>query len=214
MTYSEKKQVKSEIVISSIVILILSSLFVLVEKNFPGVINIFGVDTNTLILRTSIPTVGLFLGFIITSYVMKFNQLDNIIFKIVEDLNFIMYGNNKFRNTLLLQDDITKDFKTYLNNSLDSEDKVKEQNIFDNYLEMCRFRIYHKRWMAYPLYYSLITLLLSFLILIFHQTFSKVEYIYTFSFMICCLMSIWCVYINIVFVVSFFDNPFISGNKK
>lgn len=211
MTYSEKKQVKSEIIISSFVILIVAAIVVFIENSFPDLIRIFGVESNTLILRTSIPTVGLFLGFIITSYVMKFNQLDSILFKIVEDLNFILFGNNKYRNTYLLQEDITEKFKEHLKHS---EDKAREQNIFDNYLEMCRFRIYHKKWMVYPLYYSLITLLVSFLLLVFHQTFSKVEYVYTFSFITCCLMSIWCVYINIVFVVSFFDNPFISGSNR
>ena len=210
MLQDEKKKLKTEIVLSSITILLVATIIVLIEHCYPTLINIKSSTTNSLVLRVIIQTIGLFLGFIVTSITMKFNQLDNVIQKIAEDINTIINGSSNYRNVTLSQSDITTKFKTHIS-TLTNKDK--ENGLLKNYTYMCKFRSYHKRWLTYPIVYSLITIGLTFILLIFHQTISTLDYIYTALFSLCSLMTIWTVYTNISFVISFFDNPFTENEK-
>jgi len=208
MFEKEKKRLRNEIIISTIVILLLAIIITLFDSCHSEVINIHGSKDRSLVLRIIIQTVGLFLGFIITAIVMKFNQLDGVIQKLGEDLNTIMNASNHYRNRFLSQKRISDNFEIYLGTN--PPKATFERQILINFNYLYEYRSYHKDWFKYPLYYSLITLAASFLLLIFQETISNNVSIYVFIFSMCCLMAIWVIYTNVSFALDFLENPFIK----
>ena len=126
--------------------------------------------------------------------------------KLAEDLNIIINSNNYYRNTFLTQKELTSKFNQHYNTTKKSLDKA----VFVNYTTICNYRADHLKWLMYPLYYSLTTLCLAFVLLFFYETIKTIEYLYSFAFCLCSLMTIWTVKINIDLVYSFFTNSFIK----
>lgn len=209
-----KKQLLVEIPVSTIIILLLAVIITLYDSCNPELISIYRSDNLSLILRMIIQTTGLFLGFIMTAIVLKFNQIDGILQRIGEDLNSFLY-NNYFRNQFLTQKELTETFIKYLETH--PTDEKEKWKILRNYKRLYDYRNYHKQWVLYPVYYTLITMLVTFLLLFFQKTLFTIQPLFVFIFSLCCLMSIWVVYINISFVLEFFENSFKtveSGAKK
>jgi hypothetical protein len=205
MDKDDKRKLFIEVSVSTFVILLMGLLITICNSCYPQIIDIKGLENKSLILRTIIQTIGLFLGFIITSVVMKFNQLDGLIQKLAEDLNSFL-KNNYFRNYRLNQSELDRVFNEYLRTN--PIDKKEKQQILFYYNKLYSYRDLHKQWFRYPLIYSSITMLLAFILLIFEKTIKSQENLYVFLFSICCFMSIWVIYINITFILEFLDNPF------
>ena len=208
MNKKDRKKLRLEIIISSTIILLVSTIVVLIEHCYPNIIIIQNSTTKNSILSDILKAVGLFLGFVITSIVMRFNQLDGLIQKLAEDLNTILNEDSKYRCVTLTQKELTAKMEARVLKNKDDN----ERRILINYTAVCRFRANHLKWLMYPLYYSLSTLCFAFFLLIFHDTINRVDYIYSFSFMLCCLMAVWTVKINIDLVYSFFTNSFIKDS--
>lgn len=202
-----KKRIIIQLLISSIIILLVASIITFFDYYHPRIINIYESLDRSLILRTIIQTIGLFLGLIFTGIVMKFNQLDGLIKGITEDLNSFLH-NPYFRNHIFIQSRLNQIFNEYLDTH--PLDELKKREILFNFNKLYDYRKYHKSWLLYPLYYSLITLLFMLILLIFQKTIYPYQGTYVFMFSICCLMSIWVVYVNISFVLDFLENSFMK----
>lgn len=217
MTKKEKHKLVKQILISSTIIISFSIIIVLIDSCYPSIINITALQADkSLILRVIIQAIGLFLGFIITALVMKFNQLDALIQKLAEDLNCIMNTppntppNNLFRGEDLIQKKIEARFKTYeLTNPLDI---VTKKRVYNNYIALNDFRAFHKAWFNYPLYYSLTVIFFAFFLLFFQKTIPP--FFFNFMLSLCFLMTLWNIYINVIFVSDFLENAFANDDKE
>jgi hypothetical protein len=139
---------------------------------------------------------------------LKLNQLDSKIEKYGEDINASIFG-TEYKSLEHSESDIISICEKYCKKLERSDRKDKLYKLLNNFKNICGYRRYHKKWMWYPLYWNLIILLVSIVLILFGKSIEN-SFVYIESFIIVCSSTFWVAYLSLSFVSDFLENNFIN----